>query len=102
MLDTHAAEIAKLQEQLAAKSAEMLQLSARYGKLTDNLSREKPQNAAGATALDGLKTATGISGGSSKRAWVARQCKASSATHLRRCSLLCLLNKRTQRFAVKR
>lgn len=57
---THTVEIAKLQEHLTAKSAELSRLSAKHRKLTNKLSRVKLQNTAGATILDNLKLVAGI------------------------------------------
>lgn len=55
-MNTHTAEPSELQKQVAAKSAELLQLSAKHNKLTDELSRVESQNAAGAAVLDDLKS----------------------------------------------
>lgn len=54
-------KLAKLQKQVAAKSAELLQFPANSSELTNQRSRMTSQNAAGATVLDDLKLVHGIS-----------------------------------------
>lgn len=58
--NAHTTEIAELQEQLTAKSTKLYELCAKNGKLADELSRIKTQNAAGGTGSDNLKSVAGI------------------------------------------
>lgn len=79
-LDTHTAKIAKLQKQLSAKSAELLQRSAKHIEPTDKSSRVKSQIAAGASVLNNLKSVAGNCERLNKRPRVTRQCAGLSTT----------------------
>lgn len=79
-VDICMAEIAKLQERLAAKSAELSRLLAMNSGLTDELTRSKSQNADGATVMNDLKLGAGNRERFNKFAKVTRQCKKSTTT----------------------
>lgn len=69
---------AKIEEQLAAKSAELVQLSAERGELYDELSLANLQHAAGATVSEDLESLAGACDRPSKRTKVTRSCEESS------------------------
>lgn len=72
--------IAKLHEQLTAKTAAFAQLSAKRSELTNELNRVKLQSAAGAAVLDDPRLIAGNYERPTKRARVTGQCKESSTT----------------------
>lgn len=55
-METHMGEIAEFRDQLAPESAELSLLSAKRGEMTDKLSPETSQTAAGATVSEDLKS----------------------------------------------
>lgn len=73
--DAHKAEILKIQKQLDAKSAELLQLLAKHNELTDKVNHLKWRIVAGAINFDDQKSVAGSWGRPVKRAKVTRQCK---------------------------
>lgn len=72
--------ITELQERLAAKSAELLQLSEKHGKPNDVFSQAKSQSAAGATLLDDLKSVARACERPAKHAKMTQVCKGFSTT----------------------
>lgn len=58
-MDTQTAEIAESQEHLAARSAELPQLSAKHSELTEELSRVKSICAAESAVVDDLNSVVG-------------------------------------------
>lgn len=79
-MNAQIAEVAKLQEQLAVTVAELLQLLAKYGGLSDGLRVVRLQPAAGTTVSANLKSAAGRCERFAQSAKMTRPCKESSTT----------------------
>lgn len=92
----------KRQERLAAKSAELAQLSANHGELTNELSRVNLQKVVGTTVSDDLKSVVGAYERPAKRVKMTRQCEDSSTTPWQRRFWLCWLKGMIFRINVKR
>lgn len=74
-MDAQTTEMKELQELLEAKSAKLLQLSARHGDMADKLRRVKSQNAAGATVSNDLKSTVEACEHPTNRSKMTSQCK---------------------------
>lgn len=72
-------EMTALQEQLASRSAALLQFSANYVEWTDELSCLELQSLAEDTVVDNLRSVAGTCERSAKRAQLTRRCKNSFA-----------------------
>lgn len=107
-IDAQTVKIKELQERLAVVSAELSQLSAIHGKLTDDLSRVKSQRAADATVSYDQKSIAGVHERLIRRAKMTRKWEESSTTlliatflvllvqwdvHKNRCEVLAMKNK---------
>lgn len=77
-MDAHTAEIAKLQEELTAKSAELSEWCAKNGKLADGQSRLKAHDTTEGTVPYNLKSVTDNCERPSNRAKVSPPCEDSS------------------------
>lgn len=77
---TSATETTALQEQLAGKSTELLQLLEKSAELSDELSSVRLQSAAGNTVSDDLSSVVGACERPGKRTVGTRLCNGSSAT----------------------
>lgn len=73
-------KVTELQVQLGAKSAELLQLSAKHGKLNNESSHVNLQRAADATVPDSLILVTGADERPAKRLKMTQLSKSSSIT----------------------
>lgn len=102
VVDTYTTEIAELRKQLTVESAELSQLSAQHGELTDKLSLVDLPNLARPVALENLKSVERNCELSDKRAMVSISAKSRLLELLWRRSLPCWLNGRTTTIAVKR
>lgn len=79
-MDTHGPEMMALQEQLAAKSADLSKLLANHVEWTDELGFVKLPSAAGATVSGDLKPLAGVRERPARRTKATRKCKDSSTT----------------------
>lgn len=79
-MNTCTMEAADLKERLAAKDAELSQLSVKSSELIDVLNCVKSQSAARAICWDDEKSVAGNCKRPNRRAWMARQYKESSTT----------------------
>lgn len=100
-MDTQTTEVTFLQEQLAERSAELSQLSAKHVKLVEEFGRVELQSAAGPTASDDLKTVAGTCERPAKCAKMTRQCKVSSTASSTAVFLALLAERDDFKIAVK-